>query len=355
MQKQPGSRFFITILLCSLALLLSLFWAYISAIVLALFIASVFYPLYLRVKGLFRDREILSSLFMTLFILLVLILPMGWFASTLSKEALDFYNTTRNSVSLNKIHQALEGDSPLAQKIRKIGDMAGFEYSPETIRTLSASVGKKVGLFLYDQGRSMASNLFSFLVHFFLMMMTVYYLFRDGLRLKDYITQLLPVPRQQLEKVVETFQEMGKAIFIGNGLAGVVQGILGGFGFYIFGINSPFLWGTVIAFMAFLPVIGASIVFLPAAAILILQGKTSAGLGFLAYNICYSSIIEYLIKPKLIGQGMQMNSLLVFIGIIGGIKLFGILGIIYGPLIITIFLTLAAIYRLEYKGEGSRE
>lgn len=348
MQKQPGSRFFITVLLCSLALLLSLFWAYISAVVLALFIASVFYPFYLRVKRLFKDREISSSLFMTLFILLALILPMGWFASTLSKEALDFYNTTRNSVSLNKIQHALESDSPLAQKIRKVGDMVGLEYSPETIKTLSASIGKKVGLFLYDQGRSMASNLFSFLVHFFLMMMTIYYLFRDGFRLKDYITQLLPVPRQQLEKVVETFQEMGRAIFIGNGLSGIVQGVLGGFGFYIFGVNSPFLWGTVIAFMAFLPVIGASIVFLPAAAILFLQGKTSTGLGFLAYNICYSSIIEYLIKPKLIGQGMQMNSLLVFIGIIGGIKLFGILGIIYGPLIITIFLTLAEIYRQEY-------
>jgi len=348
MQKQPGSRFFITVLLCSLALLLSLFWAYISAVVLALFIASVFYPFYLRVKRLFKDREISSSLFMTLFILLALILPMGWFVSTLSKEALDFYNTTRNSVSLNKIQHALESDSPLAQKIRKVGDMVGLEYSPETIKTLSASIGKKVGLFLYDQGRSMASNLFSFLVHFFLMMMTIYYLFRDGFRLKDYITQLLPVPRQQLEKVVETFQEMGRAIFIGNGLSGIVQGVLGGFGFYIFGVNSPFLWGTVIAFMAFLPVIGASIVFLPAAAILFLQGKTSTGLGFLAYNICYSSIIEYLIKPKLIGQGMQMNSLLVFIGIIGGIKLFGILGIIYGPLIITIFLTLAEIYRQEY-------
>ena len=101
--------------------------------------------------------------------------------------------------------------------------------------------------------------------------------------------------------------------------------------------------------MAFLPVIGASIVFIPATAILLLHGKTTAGLGFLTYNVCYSSIIEYLIKPKLIGQEMRMNSLLVFIGIIGGIKLFGILGIIYGPLIITIFLTLAEIYRQEYK------
>ena len=350
MQKQLGSKFFITFMLCSLALLLGLFWAYISAIVLALLTASVFYPLYNRFKPLFKGHEILSALFMTLFILLVLIIPMGWFATTLSNEALDFYNATRNSVSLNKIQDALESDSPFAQKLKKMGEMAGFELSPETIKSLSASVGKKVGLFLYEQGRSMASNFFSFLVHFFLMMMTIYYLFKDGTRLKDYLSQLLPVPSDQLDKVMKTFQEMGRALFIGNGLSGIVQGILGGLGFFIFGLHSYFLWGTVIAFMAFLPIIGASIVFVPAAAILILQGKTSLGLGFLAYNIFYSSIIEYLIKPKLIGQEMRMNSLLIFIGIIGGIKLFGILGIIYGPLIITIFMTLAEIYRLEYKG-----
>ena len=101
--------------------------------------------------------------------------------------------------------------------------------------------------------------------------------------------------------------------------------------------------------MAFLPIIGASIVFVPAAAILLIHGDIGLGLGFLAYNVFYSSIMEYLIKPRVIGEGMQMNSVLVFIGIIGGIKLFGILGLLYGPLIITIFLTLAEIYRLEYK------
>jgi predicted PurR-regulated permease PerM len=226
--------------------------------------------------------------------------------------------------------------------------MVGIDFTPETLETLAASVGKKVGLFLYNQGRSMASNIFSLLVHFFLMMMTIYYLFRDGMRLKDYIGNLLPVPKEQMEKVIDTFQEMGRAIIIGNGLSGAVQGVLGGFGFFFFGLTSPFLWGSVIAFMAFLPVIGASIVFVPAAVIVMLHGEVAMGIGFLIYNITYSSIIEYLIKPRVIGQGMQMNSLLVFIGIIGGIKLFGILGIIYGPLIITIFLTLAEIYRLEY-------
>ena len=177
----------------------------------------------------------------------------------------------------------------------------------------------------------------------------IFYLFRDGMRLKDYLTQLIPVPEMQLEKIVKKFHEMGKALIVGNGLCGIIQGILGGFGFFIFGLHSPFLWGTVIAFMAFLPVIGASIVFIPAAAILIIQGELWLGISYLIYNMFYSSIIEYMIKPRLIGKGMQMNSFLVFIGIIGGIKLFGIIGIVYGPLIITIFLTLAEIYRLEYK------
>jgi predicted PurR-regulated permease PerM len=353
MQKQLGSRFFIVFLLCSLALLLGLFWAYISAIVLALLIASVFYPIYSWVKQRLKNRETSASLFMTLFIFLVLIIPVSGFVTTLSNEAFEFYNTTRNTVSLQKIQEAMESDSIWIQRIKKIGNMVGIEFTPETLETLTASVGKKVGLFLYNQGRAMASNIFSLLVHFFLMMMTIYYLFRDGMRLKDYIGRLLPVPREQMEKVVDTFQEMGRAIIIGNGLSGAVQGVLGGFGFFFFGLTSPFLWGSVITFMAFLPVIGASVVFIPAAIILMLHGKVAMGIGFLIYNITYSSIIEYLIKPRVIGQGMQMNSLLVFIGIIGGIKLFGILGIIYGPLIITIFLTLAEIYRLEYKEQGA--
>ena len=352
MQQQLGSRFFFIFLLCSLALLLGLFWTYASSIVLALLASSVSYPLYAWVKKRLKGNEIAASLCTTLFILLILIVILTWFFSTLSNEAFDFYNTSKNAVSLKKIQEILASDSIWAQRIRNAAETAGIELTPETIQQLTTSVGKKVGLFLYVQGSSMASNLFSFLVHLFLMMMTIYYLLKDGIRLKEYIVQILPVPSKQMDKVVVTFQKMGRAIIIGNGLSGLVQGILGGCGFYIFGLNSPFLWGTIIAFMAFLPIIGASIVFIPASLIIFIQGDIGTGVGFLIYHACYSSIIEYLIKPRVIGQEMKMNSLLVFIGIVGGIKLFGILGIIYGPLIITIFLTLAEIYRLEYKADG---
>ncbi|MGD8982773.1 MAG: AI-2E family transporter [Desulfobacteraceae bacterium] len=349
MEKSFVSKVFLVVLIGVLILLLRLFWAYISAIILALLIASAFYPLYAWLKKLLKGEERGASMLMTIFIFLVLVIPVGGFVGTLSNEAFDFYRRSREAVSLLKIQQIVEGDSIWAQRIRKVGELTGIEVNSETIEALATELGRNVGLFLSKQLRSMASNLLNFLIHFFLMMLIVYYVFRDGERLKNYISELLPFPMEQQELVVSKFREMARAVIVGNGLNGIIQGIIGGFGFFFFGLGSPFLWGTLIGFMAFLPFIGASIVYVPAFIILILQGKTGTAIGFLFYNGAYSIIMEYLFKPRMIGKGMRMNALLVFIGILGGIKLFGILGIIYGPLIMTIFITLAELYRLEYK------
>ena len=350
--KQQGARFFLISLLCSLLLILKLFWTFLSAIILAMLIVSVFYPVYSRVKSLFRNREVLASLCVTFFMLITLIIPMSWFIGTLSNEAYEFYKKSSNQVSLSKIKEIVRDDPIWGERFKKLNDMTGLNITPETIEDLASSIGKNIGLFLYDQIRSIASNLLNFLIQFFLMGLTMYYLFKDGGKLKRYFFELLPVPEDQLEKLTHKFHEMGRAVVVGNGLSGIVQGILGGLGFYFFGLDSPFLWGTVICFMAFLPIIGASAVFIPTAALLFLHGNTGLALGYLVYNLSYSSIMEYLVKPRLIGKGMQMNALLVFIGIIGEIKVFGILGIVYGPLIITVFLTLAEIYRLEYRDKA---
>jgi predicted PurR-regulated permease PerM len=349
MEKKYGAALFLIFLICSLLLLLKLFWTYMSAIILALLIGSVFYPLYSWLKKAFRNRETVAALCVTLFLLAILVVPVGWFVGTLSNEAFEFYKRSSSEVSVKRIQDIIEHDPVWAERFRKIGKMTGLTITPDTVEELADAIGKKVGLFLYSQIRSMASNMLSFLIHFFLMMMTIFYLFQDGARLKAYLIELMPVPKEQLEKVADKFQEMGRALIVGNGLSGIIQGIFGGFGFYFFGLGSPFLWGTVITFMAFMPIVGATAVFIPAFVILLLQGNTGLALGYLIYNVTYSSIVEYLVKPRMIGQGMQMNALLVFIGILGGIKLFGILGIIYGPLIITTFLTLAEIYRLEYQ------
>ena len=349
MEQKTISRFFLIVLLGATILLLRLFWTYISAIVLALLIASAFSPIYVRLRRLLRNEAQAASLLMCLFITVVLIIPLGGFVATLSNEAFDFYKRTRSVVSFSRVEQLIQGDGVWATRLRSTAEMVGVELNVEALHDVTASVGTTVGLFLSKQIRSIASNLLSFLIHFFLMILVIFYIFRDGERLKQYISDLLPFPVSQQELIVNKFREMGRAVIVGNGISGVIQGVLAGLGFFFSGLGNPILWGTLAGFMAFLPIVGASIIFIPATIVLFLQGETGMALIFLIYSVCYSAFIEYFAKPRLIGKGMRMNPLLVFIGILGGLKLFGILGVVYGPLIMTIFLTLAEIYRLEYK------
>jgi len=346
MKDKPGA--FTILLLISFILLLSLFWAYFPSIILALLITSVFYPIHLRLTRILKGNINISALFMAGIILLILIIPIAWFFKTLSQEAFEFYNKTSNAVSIKYIEKRLKKNSTFIKRLERIKKLTGIELDVNAILKIAKSLGKKIGLFLYKQISSGASNIINLFIHFFLMILIIYALLKDGHRLKEYIIQLAPLSKEQLEKLEYKFQEMAKAIIIGNGISGIIQGIMGSIGFFMFGLGSPILWGSIIAFMAFLPIVGASIIFVPATFILMIQGKTKFAIMFFLYNLTYSSITEYFIKPKVIGQGMKMNSILVFIGVVGGIKLFGIMGIIYGPLIITIFLTMAEIYRSEY-------
>ena len=185
--------------------------------------------------------------------------------------------------------------------------------------------------------------------HLFFMLLIIYYLLIDSQRLISFIQDLSPLPNDQDEKLFRKFNDMAGAILIGNGLCGLLQGVAGGIVFWIFGLKSAFLWGVIMGLLAFLPIIGVGVVFIPTAGYLILTGRIAVGIFFVVFYVILSGGVEYLLKPKLVGQRVKMHTLLVFLSIIGGLKLFGILGIIYGPLIITAFLTLTDIYYASYR------
>jgi predicted PurR-regulated permease PerM len=351
MFKTNSPKVFLFVLLGVVLLLGALFWPYLSSIVLAFIIASPFYPFYKKLKSRLKDRQTLAALIMVILIFFILVIPIGWLIATISNQAYDFYMQTKDDVTLQKIDDLLKGESLWVQNLNKFAQMVNLKIDAQTIKNFFAFAGKNIGLFLAKQLNAIASNLINFLIQFFLMLLMIYYIFRDGVHLKKYILELLPFPDTHQELIIEKFRETGKALIFGNALSGVVQGILGGFGFFIFGLGSPFLWGTVITVFAFLPLIGSCAVYLPAAFILFIQGPTWKAVCYLIYNILYSTLMEYVIKPHLIGKQMQINPVLLFITILGGLKLFGILGIIYGPLLITIFFTLVAIYKKEYKAE----
>lgn len=353
MDRLTAPKLFYVILFIFLSLLCWLCYTFLSAIVLGLLIASTLYPLYVCYKKLYKGKETLKALTMTAFVIIIIVVPVGAFIGSLYDEAEELINNTKTSVILQKIQQKIDSDSMWSNRIKRVSELANIDL--DTISILKSTIkiviskSQDLSLFLSKQLGAIVTNIVSFLLNFLLMIFIIFYIFKDGERLKEYLLSLLPFPRSQQQLILDKFHEMGRAVIVGNGLSGVIQGLLGGFGFYFFGLGSSVLWGTVMGFLAFLPIIGASIVFIPATIVLLFQNKLGAAIAYFIYNAAYSISIEYFIKPKLIGEGMKMNTIFVFIGIIGGLKLWGILGILYGPLILTTIFTLFEIYRLEYR------
>jgi predicted PurR-regulated permease PerM len=347
--------FFLSLFVVSIALLGWLLQPFISIIILGAVITGIFSPLYRRIGRKLRPSW--ASFLTCLLIFFVLFVPTVFFVSILSTEAYDLYEKAKGAVLSENMAALFQGSrintlirkSELLGRFKPLLTLLGFDPASGGIQRALSETAKTVGFLLYQQASAVATNILSFLFSFFLMLMVTYYLLIDGHRLLAFIISLSPLPPDQDQKLIQKFKDMAGAILIGNGLGGLIQGVLGGGLFAVFGLNSPFLWGVIIALTAFLPIVGSGVVFLPAAAMLLLKGRTAAGIFFILFFIVLFGSIEYVFKPQLVGSRVRMHTLLVFLSLLGGFNLFGALGIIYGPLVVTAFLTLTDIYFSSYQ------
>jgi len=340
--------FFLACFLISTFLLGWLLWPFLSILVLAAVVTGIFSPLYGLINRMETIRPALASFLTCCLIFCILFIPIVFFVGVLSREAYELYLAAKDAMISKQLTTLMQGSRMLELANNMLANF-NIEINAEELNKYISEIARFVGLFLYNQARSIASNMLAFVINFFLMLLVIFYLLIDGRKLISFIMDLSPLPINQDEILLKKFKEIAGAILIGNGLGGLIQGLLGGVVFSIFGLHSPFLWGVIMGLLAFLPIIGIGIVFIPAAIYLFLTGRIAASIFFVIFYFVLSGGIEYLFKPKLVGQRVKMHTLLVFLAIIGGLKLFGILGIIYGPLVITAFLTLADIYRGSYQ------
>ncbi len=286
-----------------------------------------------------------ASVLTCLLIFFVVFIPVVFFVGILSKEAFGLYTMAKDAVFSNQLKNLLENTEAL-DRLNELLARAGIEKTVTWDQLISpiSELGKFVGFSLFEQARFITSNVLNFVMYFCLMLIVVFYMLMDGDKFIKYVYDLSPLPDEHDRKLFEKFNDMAGAVLIGNGLGGLIQGTAGGVLFMSLGFNSPFLWGVIMGFLAFLPILGIGIVLIPTAAILLLKSKIAAGIFVLVFYAVLSWGIEYIFKPKVVGDRVSMHPLIVFFAILGGLKAYGILGIIYGPLIATLFLTLADIY-----------
>jgi len=340
--------FFLAFFVISIFLLGWLLWPFVSIIIIAAVVTGLFKPLYNLLNTKAKISPKLASFTTCFLILLILFVPIVFFVGVLTREAYGLYLMGKNAVIGDQIKNFVENNR-IIERANEFLSTFGYQLTGDELVKSISEVGRIVGFFLFEQTRWVAANILKFLVDFFLMLLVIFYLLLDGDRLISFIVDLSPLPKDQDEKLIQKFKDMAGAILVGNGIGGLIQGAAGGFVFMLFGLNSPFLWGVIMAFLAFLPIVGIGVVFLPAAFYLFLKGRIAAAIFFVVFYVILSGGIEYLFKPKLVGDRVKMHTLMVFFSIIGGLKLFGILGIIYGPLVVTGFLTLTDIYHSSYQ------
>jgi len=339
-------RYFLIIFLITMFFVGKVLWPFMSILVIGFVLTGIFYP----VHSFFAKKmqPALSSLVTCTIIFLVVFVPLVFIIGALSKEAYGLYVMGTNA-AVNQDFKELLQNSRIIEYVERVLADYNIKLGAEHLNKGLSELVRFVGLFLYEQVSTVASNVLKFVVNFAFMLLVIFFLLIDGKKLITFLIELSPLPEDQDRKLMDKFHAMASVVLVVNGISGLIQGFLGGVVFTIFGLGSPFLWGSIMAILAFFPIVGIGVVFVPASIYLFLKGRLAAGIFFMIFYLVICSVIEYAVKPKLVGNKVKMHTLLVILSVLGGLKVFGILGIIYGPLVITAFLTLTDIYRSSYE------
>ncbi len=219
--------------------------------------------------------------------------------------------------------------------------VSGPELGNLIKNTANASVS-----FVQVASRGIANSVISIFVMFF----TLFYFFIDGKRIVAKIMSLSPMRNTHELELIDEFISMTRATLKGTVAIGFIQGIIGGVAFAIAGIVSPILWTVIMIVMGIIPAVGAGLVIFPAAIVMFLLGHVWQGVFLLIVGV-FVSTIDNVLRPKLVGKDVQMHSLAVFFATIGGLKLFGVMGFIIGPIIVALLFAMWKIYALEFKNQ----
>lgn len=293
---------------------------------------------------------------MTCLIVIVMILPFSFLMISLVNEVIDAYHRLQEMIQTGRLQVYLEQVKELpilkgvAERLSQYVDLSQIDPVNILLKNL-----QQVSTFLFNQTSKILKGLSTFVIGFFFTLLSLYYLLKDGDRLFGSLKEILPVPPRERDLLIQRFKDMIYATLYGGILVAVVQGILGGLIFLILGISSPVLWGTAMAFLSFIPIGGTALVWAPAAMVLMVEGALLKGFILLGFGIFGISMVDNFLRPFFISAKTNIHPLLLFFTVLGGIQAFGLIGLVAGPLVATLCLTLVEIYIEGIRYQGNPE
>jgi predicted PurR-regulated permease PerM len=306
---------------------------YLTSIILAAIFAIAFWPIYRWLAKIIRLRGF-SALVMVLLVLVAFLLPLTFIGSRVLEEAYNAYNAIFTASGNAQINSTINW---LSQKVNNVAptfiapiDLTGYVKS-----ILGWFVGNLGTIFT-----GIARGLFTFILSLFIL----FYFFRDGNKIKKFLIQHSPLNEPYNSRLIEKIREAINSVVRGSLVVALIQSIVSGIGFYIFGVPNPALWGGLTFVAALVPTLGTSLVLVPVIVYMFLSANTIMALGLTVWGIFAIALIDSTLGPMLVGKGMKIHPLVIFIGVLGGVSLFGPVGFIVGPIIFALLYAVSDIY-----------
>ncbi len=331
------------ILFCGLWIYLPFFEPICWAIILSLF----FHPLYQRLLKLLMGQRVLSSFIMCFLIVAFIIIPVFFLITSLTSEVLRVY--TAGMASLQSVHMDLIPDPHQYPTLNKltIKLLKAFKLYGADLHGTLADLTRSVGEYFLRKGTVVFRNIAVLVFKSFLMLVILFYLFTDGEHMLRSFKDLLPLKKENVERFMKLTSDVLAATLYGNLFTGAIQAGLGIFIFWALDFSAPILWGIILGLGTFVPMIGTAIVWGPASIYLLVTGQYLKGAALLAFSLLVISQIDYFLRPYLISGKTELHNLFLFLGIIGGINVFGLLGLILGPMVIALCMSILELYRMN--------
>lgn len=348
--KLPGV-FLIVCLLTALYFLFYLIWPLISAIFLAAILSIVFYPLYEWFYKIFGKRGKTASLVTCLVVVVAIFLPITFFSVLLASEGVDSFVYFQNQINdgvYDKFFDWSEGGYffDIKERIKPIIDLDQFDYKDSILQFASGI--KDIFANFLTTIFSFVSAITSFTVNFLVMFFTMFYFFKDGKQIVEKIGRISPLPLKHEQELFRKMVIMVKAIIFGVFLTAIAQGVIGGIGFAMTGIDNVVFWATLMAFFSIVPVVGTALVWFPAVVFLFFSGEYVGSLVLLAWGAFVVGSVDNILRTYFIGGKAHTYPLITFLVIMGGIFTLGLKGVIIGPLVLMILTSFLHIYEEEY-------
>ncbi|MBI4145631.1 AI-2E family transporter [Candidatus Woesearchaeota archaeon] len=331
---------------------------FLGAILSSFVLAYTFHPVYRWLVKYLKSPTI-SALLISLVLIATLILPIFFVADNIVTDARVGYVLLKQKLATGNIFGVACPEDATSFACRMTGPIKNFLADPQTNAYLQEAISNGTAFLLTEISGfllSLPKILLKLAVTFFIM----FYLFIDGETLVQRGRRLIPLTEKHQQHILQKLQDVTFAVVYGSLIVALIQGALGGLGFWLFGIGSPLLWGSVMAVFALVPFVGTAAVWLPASIFLMVVGASDGdpnivwnGIGLLLWGALLVSTIDNFLKPKIIGERAGVHPAMVLVGALGGLALIGFIGFVVGPLILGLLKTFIDIYeREELKRNG---